>query len=80
MQRMLVQLKDLRRWTYGGCLGCGPTANACEMDLRRMQCGATAGEMASEACENSVHGDQRNLLGVSEIRYRRWTKSRYEDA
>ena len=77
---MLVQRKDLRSWTYGGCLGCGPTANACEMDLRRMQCGATAVEMALEACEESVHGDQRDLLGVSEILYRRWTESRYEDA
>ena len=77
---MLVQMRDLRKWTYGECLGCGPTANACEMDLRRMQCGATAGGTASEACEQSVHGDQRNRLGVSEILYRRWTESRYEDA
>ena len=71
---------------YGGCderkgwiYGDGPTANACEMDLRRMQCGVTAGGMASEACENSVHGDQRDPLGVSEILYRRWTESRYDD-
>ena len=61
---MLVQRKDLRRGTYGGCLRYGPTANAREMDLRR----------------KSVHGDQRNRLGVSEIRYRSWTISRYEDA
>ena len=77
---MLAQMRDLRKWTYGECLGCGPTANACKMDLRRMQCGATAGGTASEACEQSVHGDQRNRLGVSEILYRRWTESRYEDA